>query len=334
MAKRVGGLSRNIRVIGLIVVGLLLLSYATYRVGKIFDVFAKRYTLITLVSDVSGLREGAPVTLAGQRVGQVSGITFIPVEGKRGPNNLIIALDISQDVKDQIRKNSRVFLRAQGLLGEKFVDITPGSTQFAILQESDTIPAESSMDIEMFLARGGAMLDSASRAVSDVQRLAKSIVAGEGTLGQLFQNDQLYRGMLGATTDMRLTLRGLNDPSGTFGRIIHDPALYNRLISAVTRIDSIGNAIMRGNGSFGKMIQSDSLYRGLLTAVMRGDSAAAGLNSFLGGLTTGTGTLQKLATDPRMYDEMLKAIVDLQVVFAEIRADPKKYMPPINVKVF
>src|SRR5687768_9768739 len=109
----------RMRVLALLVVGLLLLAYAIYRVGKIFDVFASRYTLVTLVTDVAGLREGAPVTVAGQRVGQVSEIAFVPVNAKSGKNNLRVRIEVNEDARDQIRRDSRVFLRAQGLLGDK-----------------------------------------------------------------------------------------------------------------------------------------------------------------------------------------------------------------------
>src|SRR5690348_12877873 len=118
---------REVRVLGLVIIGVLLLIYGVYRVGKIFDVFASRYTLVTLVPDVAGLREGAPVTIAGQRVGQVTHIGFIPVDQKRGAPNLELQLDIAENVKDQIRRDSRAFMRAQGLLGDKYVDISPGT---------------------------------------------------------------------------------------------------------------------------------------------------------------------------------------------------------------
>src|SRR5262245_16357845 len=93
---------REVRVLGLLIIGVLLLIYGVYRVGKSFDVFASRYTLITLVPDVAGLREGAPVTIAGQRVGQVTHIGFIPVELKHGATNLELHLEVAENVKDQI----------------------------------------------------------------------------------------------------------------------------------------------------------------------------------------------------------------------------------------
>ena len=83
---------RQVRVAALILFGLLLLIWGIYRVGKIFDVFADRYTIVTLLPNVAGLREGALVALAGQRIGKVDAIEFIPLPRKRDGNHLLVKL--------------------------------------------------------------------------------------------------------------------------------------------------------------------------------------------------------------------------------------------------
>lgn len=325
---------QRVRVTALIAMGVLLLAFGVYRVGKIFDVFASRYSLTILVPNVSGLREGAPVTLAGQRVGQVKNIEFIPVEHKRGADNLIIELKIAEDVRTQIRRDSRAYLRAQGLLGDKFIDISPGSGKANILQPGDTIDSELVMDIEQFLARGGALLDSASQAVGNVRLITGGLVRGKGTMGQLLTNEQLYARMLATTQNLQSTLQQFNNPNGTFGRMMRDPALYHQVVAAVTRVDSLGGAILRGQGSLGKLLNSDELYRSLYSGVSRADSAIGNFGQVLSRLNNGNGTLQKLTSDSKMYDEFLKALVDLQTLIADLRADPKKFVPNVNVKIF
>jgi phospholipid/cholesterol/gamma-HCH transport system substrate-binding protein len=325
---------QRIRVVVLIIVGLLLLIYAVYRVGKIFDVFASRYTLVTTVASVAGLREGAPVTLAGQRVGQVKTIDFIPVERKRGTDNLVVHLDISEEVRDQIRRDSRAYLRAQGLLGDKYVDISAGTAGNPVLGAMDTITSEATLDIEAFMARGAAVLDSASRMVADLRQISGSLVRGEGTMGQLLTNDALYARMIGVTSQLQGTLDGFNNPNGTFGRMMRDPALYNRMVSTVARVDSLGQAVMRGQGTFGKLIGSDELYRSLFGTASKADTAIGNLSATINRVTTAGGTIQKLTTDPQLYDQFLKAVVDLQNMIAEIRANPRKFVPPVQVKVF
>lgn len=325
---------RQLRVAGLVVVGVLLLIYGIYKVGKIFDVFADRYTLVTLVPSVAGLREGAPVTVAGQRVGQVSAIDFIPPERKTDSLNVRVDLAISEEAKPQIRGDSRVFIRPQGLLGDKYIDISPGTAARPQLEEGDTLRTEPTIDIEQFLGRSGAILDSASRAVTDLRMLTAGLLRGEGTMGRLLRDDRLYAQMIDATAALEGTLRQLNDPRGTMGRVIHDPTLYNRLLGAVTRVDSLSAAIAAGKGTLGKLIQNDSLYRSLYGGVARADSAIANFSGFMNRMTQGNGTIQRLATDPRMYDELLKAVVDLQTLLAEVRQNPRKFVPPVQVKVF
>jgi phospholipid/cholesterol/gamma-HCH transport system substrate-binding protein len=325
---------REIRVLLLVGVGLLLLIYGIYRVGKIFDVFASRYTLVTLVADVAGLREGAPVTIAGQRVGQVSKIEFIPVEQKRGATNIVLHLDVAEDVKDQIRRDSRAFMRSQGLLGDKYVDISPGTKRSSVLQPMDTLIASPVLDLEQLMARGSAVLDSASKVVASVGRITSSLNRGEGTMGQLLINDELYIRMSTATSEMQAVLEQFGNPDGTMGMLLRDRTLYTRMLSAVTKVDSLGGAIVRGQGTFGRLMQSDSLYRTFFRGANRADSALANISGFLNKLSTSDGVMNKMLTDPKLYDEFLKSVVDLQTLIAEIRANPKKYVPPVQVKVF
>jgi phospholipid/cholesterol/gamma-HCH transport system substrate-binding protein len=335
----------QLRVALLAVVGILLLIFAVYRVGQVFDVFAARYEVVTLVPSALGLREGAPVTLAGQRIGQVSRIEFIPPGQKVGENNLLLRLALSEEVRDQIRSDSRVFLRTQGLLGDKFVDIQPGSPHAAILTQGDTLIAGRTVDIDEFMAQAASAMDTALLVVRSIRRVADGIAAGEGTLGRLLVDDRLYMEVIGTASAMRTTLAQLNRPDGTFGRLVHDPALYENLTGAVARLDSVAALAMYGEGTIGRLLRDDTLHNSLLgtvervegsliSAVARADTAMAQITDFLARMTEGDGTVQRLFTDPALYDELLKAIIDVQSLINAIRVDPERYRPDVRVRVF
>jgi phospholipid/cholesterol/gamma-HCH transport system substrate-binding protein len=325
---------RQARVAGIIVVGLLALLYGGYRIGKVLDVFAKRYELVTFAPSVLGLREGAPVTLAGQQIGQVKLIEFIPVARKRGGNNLRIVIALSDKVKDQIRRDSKAYFRTQGLLGDKFVDIEPGSMNAAILQPGDTLGMGKSVDMDMFLTQASDMMDATMTIVSDVRSLTRGLAGGEGTVGRFLQDDQLYEHMVGATTELQTTLSTVNRSDGTFNRLLRDPVMYQRMTSAVTRLDSIGSMILYGNGSVSKLLKSDTLYRNIASATSRADSMMATAAVMLERMANGNGTIQKMMTDPALYDAFLKAVVDMQSILADVRRDPSRYKPNIDVHLF
>jgi phospholipid/cholesterol/gamma-HCH transport system substrate-binding protein len=330
--RALGG--KQVRVAALLLVASLLLGYAMFRVAGVFGIFDRRYEIATFVPSGLGLREGAPVTLAGQRVGQVRRIDFIPVNQKVGDNNLRLVLAVSQEVRDQIRADSRAFLRTQGLLGDKFVDIAPGSAGARILQPGDTIIAGRSLDLDEFLTEAAGALEQATGIVANLQDLTGGLVRGEGTAGRLLTDDQLYVGLTATTTELRRTLAEINRADGTFGRLIRDPALYQQLQASVARVDSLGGLIMHGNGTLGMLLRDDALYTGLLGTVGTADAAVADLGTIIRGMTTGEGTFQRLMTDPALYDEFLRAIVDVQTLINDIRLNPGKYKPNIMVDIF
>lgn len=325
---------RQVRVAALVAASALLLIYAVWRVGAIFDVFADRYELVTFVPSALGLREGAPVTLAGQRIGQVAAIEFVPVREKREGVNLRVRLAISEEVQDQIRADSRAFLRTQGLLGDKFVDIQPGSVRAQVLQAGDTLAAGRSVDIDEFIAQASAALDQTTTIVADLRDLTGGLVRGEGTMGRFLADEQLYERMVGATGQLQVTLAEINRADGTLGRLIRDPDLYRQLHGAVGRVDSIGALVLSGRGSVGRLLQDDAIFDSFASTAARADSAMGGINALVSRMGEGNGSLQKLLTDPDLYDQFLKAVVDLQTLLADVRRSPDKYKPNINVKVF
>ena len=322
------------RVALLVIVSLLLLGYGVYRVGQIFDVFASRYELATLVPTALGLRPGAPVTLAGQRIGQVKAIEFIPVNQKIGGANLRVVIAVAHEVQDQIRADSRAFLRTQGLLGDKFVDIEPGSSGARILQPGDTIAAGESVDIDQFLTMAAGALDQATGIVLNLQELTGGLSRGEGSMGQLLRDDQLYSNLNAATAEMRDLLAQINRADGTFGRLVRDPALYEQIHGAITRMDSLGAMILYGDGSMAQLLRSDSLYRSVFSTLTTADSAVTDLASLVNQLATGDGTVQRMMADPELYDQILRAITDVQALINDIRLNPAKYKPNITVDVF
>jgi phospholipid/cholesterol/gamma-HCH transport system substrate-binding protein len=68
--------------------------------------------------------------------------------------------------------------------------------------------------------------------------------------------------------------------------------------------------------------------------VTRADSALGVISGTIIELAEGDGTIQRLLTDPALYDQFLKAVIDLQALIDEIRADPKKFRPEVKIKIF
>lgn len=326
--------SSQVRVGLVIIVSLLVLIFATYQVGRLFDVFASRYQLIMLVENSAGLMAGAPVTLAGQRVGQVAEVQFIPVHERVGTANIRIRMGVNRDVQDQIREDSRATLRTQGLLGDRFIDIIPGSPSRRILESGDTIVAEPALDIEVVLETAARTLENVQSMAVDLQTTTARLARGEGTVGALLTDDRLYERMTAASRELAVLINTLNRADGTISRLIHDPAMYERMETALARLDTVALAVLGGQGTLGRLLVDESLYEGMVGVVGRADTTLAGVEGFVLGLTEADGTIQRLLEDPALYDELLKAIVDVQNLIQAIRDNPREFRPDVQIRVF
>lgn len=326
--------ARQVRVGITLIVALLLLAFGVWQVGRLFDVFASRYPLVTLFESSGGIVAGAPVTLAGQRVGQVESIEFRPVEERGDEANIVVHLSVNENIRNQIRRDSRATLQTQGLLGDRFVDISPGSPGHPPLDPGDTIPSLPPLDYESVLRTAATTMEHVQDVVVDLRTLTDRLAAGEGTLGALLTDDDLYRRMATATTELTGLLRVVNRSDGTLARVIRDPELYDRMNSTLARLDSLGGVVLQGEGSLGRLMYDDQLYQGLVGVVGRADTTLAGVEGFVAGMGTADGTIARLLEDPELYDQVLKAIVDLQNLIQEIREDPSALRPHVEVDVF
>lgn len=317
----------------LLIIAMLIVIYAVWRVGELFNLFVPRFEIVTLVPTASGIMAGAPVTLAGQRVGMVTDVDFLPLE-TQGRNHLSIRLSVARSIQSYIREDSYARIRTQGLLGDKFIDITVGSPQFPVVVEGDTIASVPAVEFEEVLTLAANTLAGVQGLIDNLREITELIARGEGTLGELLTDPDLYDEILASAAGLREFLAEMNRADGTFSRLMRDPAVYDALLSTLARIDTIGTEVLHGGGTLNRLLESDEAYRSLLATVGRADSILTTLNGIIGEAAEGDGTIQRLLTDPALYDQFLKTIIDLQRLIDDIRADPRKYRPEVNVKIF
>lgn len=314
----------QLRVGLLIVVALATLALGIFLVGQIGVVYGARYRLVTLMPSASGLMRGALVRVGGQDVGKVAAIEFVPFGERRGPEDVLkITLEVDRSVQEQIRTDSEARLLTQGLLGDKVIEIRPGTAAGAALQEGDTLRSTRPVDLEELLRSASDALGNAVVLLSDFREIADALLRGEGTAGRILTDDDLYRSFLDASGAMSTFLRSF-EGGGTLGRLARDSMLYVELRSAVAALDTVTQAIVEGRGTLGRLLWSDTLYARLVDTSLRADSILRRLES-------GEGTAGMLVQDPALYENLNKLAVDLQGVLEEFRAQPRKYLPPITI---
>ena len=305
--------------------------------------FWQRYSLKTVFDNIAGLKEGAPVRVAGAEVGSVTALDFV---GDR----VEVTFELSEDMQPRVTTSSRASLGSVSLLGEAAVDITPSSDGAPIPEWGYVPTGRAAGSIADVAAQAGRGLEEATKLLADVR-------AGRGTVGKLFTDDALYgeinrfvdaaenvarnlsegRGTIGrlsrdpeAARALEASLRNLEavtarirSGEGSLGRFLNDDAFAKSLSSTTANLDAVTGRLNRGEGTAGKLMTDDALYKRLASMADRLDTVMARLQS-------GDGTAGRLLHDKQLYENMNGAVGELRGLIKAIQADPKKYL---NVRV-
>lgn len=315
----------DLRVGGFILVSLLLLALGIFYVGQVSHVFGDRYRLVTLMNSAAGLVPGAAVQVAGQNVGQVENIQWIePEERQELGASVAVQLSVDRAVQAQIRSDSRARVRTQGLLGDRVIDIRPGSPDADVLQPGDTVPSEEPVDYEEVLKDAAGAVGGLSRLTQRLEELTRRMLAGEGSLGQLVVDTTLYRELTLLSGSLGRFLRRANRGEGSLGRLLTEDRLYEEMVRVTARLDTLTAGVASGRGTLGRLVASDSLYRELREVASRS-------NELLRGLQEGRGAVGRLMTEDEAYEALLKNLADLNALLQEIRTDPHRYLPKVEI---
>src|SRR5690606_7168856 len=190
----------QLKVGSVIVIALAVLAVAVYKLGQSQSLFASRYQLYAFLPNANGLRVGNSVLLAGQLAGSIRSIEFLPVDADT-TRNLRVVLEIDRALQEQIRGDSRARLRPLGLLGDKVLDISPGTPQFGALTDEDTVVVGESVDYDEVLLQASRAVSEVVGLTQDLRVVTGSIVEGEGTVGQLLMSPDLYEQLRGTLVE-------------------------------------------------------------------------------------------------------------------------------------
>lgn len=223
---------------------------AVLQAGVIQDAFRAVSKLRILLPDsgLSGLSVNSPVQILGTNAGRVTDIVIHPNE------NLHADVEIKDEMKPFLRRDSRVFIRRQfGVAGAAYLEITRGRGEpldwdFAVLSVETQQGASDNVDqlITDVRARLTPILEDAGRAITAFADLTERI----------------------------------GKPGGDVDRIMID-------------ISDVSARIARGQGSIGRLINDDTLARSLETAVSSVNARLSQVDVILTDLETASGDVVK-----------------------------------------
>jgi phospholipid/cholesterol/gamma-HCH transport system substrate-binding protein len=311
-----------------VVLGILVLTYFTVRVGQI-TVREVGYRIYTHVESAAGLDKNSPVRIAGVEVGKVEQVSLDGLKAK---------VTIHLPFKVKLPEGSKVFVKSAGLLGEKYIEIVPGSGPQVIPAGGSIEEGGPSTDVDRVLAQlssigddikkvtktlgnvlGGEegqrtvkqLIEGARETALHLESITQSIDRGQGTIGKLVKDDKLYVELKNTVASLNQLTRSIDRGEGTLGKLVKDETLYRETKETMASLNRIAQSIDRGEGTLGKLVKDETLYR-------ETKETMASLNQIAQSIERGEGTLGKLAKDDSLFIETRETMKEAKVTMANL----------------
>jgi phospholipid/cholesterol/gamma-HCH transport system substrate-binding protein len=310
----------QLRIGGLVLVGILLFIGFVLSIGKRSALFEERYSLWTSFSSAEGLAVGAPVRLAGVTVGNVTRIGFGPNPRDR---RLALTLTIERRVQERIRQDSVASIGTIGLVGDKVLDLTVGSYDRPVLQAGAQIAAVDPPDLFRLLQKGDTILDNVTRISASLDEF---LSGGEQT-GKRNLNESLR--------SLRTTLVEIEKGEGLIHDLVYGKEgaqLLGRVDRTVQTLERLVQAVEKEQGLLHAMIYSPPeeflgrVYRvaDRADAILREVQEGPGLLHTMIYDREGAETLARLGRTAERLEELVRAVQEGQGLVPTLLFDPAR----------
>ena len=228
--------NRNVGLGIFVTLGTALFALAIFLIGNRHNVFAKHIVLFTEVKDLNGLAKGAQVRVSGFDAGEVTDIalTNLPSAGFR------LTLRLNGQVRGLLRTDSVATIATEGVVGDKFLLIGPGSStspeaapfttlpsketgdMAELIQKSTTLVDNASGNIKIVADRLTGALDAATTTINNVNELVVGLKQGRGAVGMLLRDEKTATDIRQAIDNAHRAASSLNHASGQADALISD----------------------------------------------------------------------------------------------------------------
>jgi len=202
-------MSRAARLGAFITATLTILAVGVFIIGSKQYLFTSTYQLKAEFDNVVGLDAGADVRVGGVHSGTVRSIVLPHKPGEK----ITVVMDLDKSTREIIKQDSVASIETEGLLGNQYLAISFGAAGTADVRDGDLIASQAPLEMSALLQKTSGILDTsqqaiqnATRATEHLESISAKIDGGQGTVGALVNDKQLYSNLAGTTSAMQETV--------------------------------------------------------------------------------------------------------------------------------
>jgi len=325
--------------------------------GSTGGLFTRKLNIRAYFENSNGLKIGAPVTLDGVTIGNVTHLRIVP---SHEPAAIEVISRVGARYLPSLRTDSTIAIDQAGVLGDAFIEISSVHAKGPEIQDNATLAVSNKASIQDVIGSSQDSIQNINLVIKKVGVLVDSLNSGKGTAGMLINDPAVAQKLVRTIDQLQALSNQIANGKGTIGKLVNDDELYNHANNTIAKLDEIATRLNNGEGTAGKLLRDDTLFKNLNTAIantnellinintgkgslgklakdpafaMKVEETVGRLNILLKNLDEGRGTLGQLVVNRDLYDNLDKTLNDTGQLITAIRKDPKTYLT-IRVKVF
>lgn len=249
------------------IVGILLFVAGIFIIGSKKNMFGNTFMVYGTFSNVGGLGVGNNIRYAGINVGTVQDIRII------SDTSIRVDMLMKDDVKPFLKADAVASIGSDGLMGDKLITISPGSTnENKMLTPGSEIRTQNPVDFDKIIGQFTNVATNAEIITGELADMAIQIREGNGTISKLLYTDDLSVS-LEKTADNAATITNsladiathIRSGRGSIGSLIYTDSLANTLETAGNTANAAMLTIQEGAHNFSenmKALQTNYFFRG------------------------------------------------------------------------
>lgn len=258
--------------------GICLFFLSVLILGRERNLFGSFVRYSTVYSDVRGLNVGAPVRLGGISVGRIATVALSP---DVSDSRVVVTIEVLDEYAARIRADSTATIETQGLLGDKFINISTSGTG-AALPPGGMLASHEAADLNNIIRKVEALADTASSGITAVTDISKAIDAKK----------------IAAVVDS-----------------LHKVATSLDTNTALSDLSGIVREVKTGSGLLHNLIFPSPEADQLSSSLKAFANAGQHLEKITAALAQGSGTLGALLVDSKVYDNLVEVTDDAKRSF-------------------
>ncbi|WDF55431.1 MlaD family protein [Mucilaginibacter sp. KACC 22063] len=202
--------SQKIKIGLFTVIGLAILFLAIFLIGNQKSMFSSTFRVVSTFKNVNGLMVGNNVRFAGINVGVVQDIDIV------SDSTVQVVLSLNNNVHKFIKKDCKVSIGSDGLMGDKLVVISPGGiTSQEQIENNGKLAAVNPVDVDKIIGKLTRVADNAEKITTSLSGIFEDVNKGKGTLGRLLHSDKMAKDLESTVASAKTTVKNVNASTQT-----------------------------------------------------------------------------------------------------------------------